>query len=478
MILNKTLKRIFILVIDFCILSFSLYLSLALRNFDLFNHERFLKIYYPFLIIIFINLIIFFMYGLYDKMTTKIYKELNSRILTSLILSGILGSIIYYSTDYFNIAPKILLFIYLILSFLLIFFWRKSVRYFLKSSEKLNILLVAEGQEILELKNEIENNKILNIKKIEILNLENLKADENIFEKINQIINLDENQIQKNIFENVLDIKNLKNPKEKFNIIAINLHHPLLKNNLHAFYNLYLQNIEIINFANLYEEILQKVPLENIDSGWIFDNLYNKKNLLYEKLKRVLDIILAFPVFLISLIFYPFVYLILKIQDNGSLFYTAERIGKNNKIFKFYKFRSMTPLKISEIDITNKQEKNRLTKFGKFMRKTRIDELPQLINILKGDLSFIGPRCEFPALVERYEKEISYYNLRHTITPGLSGYAQIYQERHTIPKYGEDVEGTRIKLSHDIYYIKHRSFLMDVSLIIKTIKNLLSKEGE
>jgi len=393
------------------------------------------------------------MYGLYDKMTMKIYHELNQRILTGQILSSILGAIIFYTVPLFSIAPKTILIIYIFISSLLIFVWRKNVGIIFKSNAKNKILLVAEGKELSELKEEIAQNKILNVSKVDCLDL-SAEDGLNLYAKIKSKIE-----------------------EEDFNMLAVNMHHPHIKNSISLFYELLLEKVEVVNFADLYEEIFQKIPLENIDAGWFFNNLYLKKGRFYENAKRALDLLLAIPAFLISLLFYPFVWLGLKIQDRGRLFYISERIGKNNQPFKIYKFRTMTDLKNTEIDSTSKNEIKRVTQFGSFLRKTRIDELPQLINIIKGDLSLIGPRPEVPPLVAEYSKQISFYGIRHTVTPGLSGYAQIYQERKSIPKFGIATDATKEKLSYDVYYLKHRSLLMDMSLILRTIRNILSKSG-
>lgn len=456
MISTKITKRVFVAFIDFIILSIALYLSISLRysfaigKIGFVSLERFLGVFYPFLIIIFLNMIVFYMYGLYDKMTIKIYKELNQRILSSQIFSSIVGAIIFYTIPLFSIAPKTILIIYILISSLIILLWRKSVRKIFKRSGKEKILLVAEGKELKELEKEIKHNEILNVEKVISLDL----ASEITLEEI------------KNRVKN-----------ENFNMLAINMHHTKIKNNISFFYEFLLEKVEVVNFADLYEEILQKVPLENIDAGWFFNNLYGKKNKFYENSKRILDLYLSLPIFLISLIIYPIIFLILKAQDGGSLFYISERIGKDGIPFKVYKFRSMTDIKEKEIDVTSKNEEKRITKFGKFLRKTRIDELPQLINIVIGNLSLIGPRPEIPPLVKEYSEQISFYGIRHTVTPGLSGFAQIYQEQKEVPKFGIATDATKEKLSYDIYYLKHRSFLMDLSLMIKTVRNLLGRSG-
>jgi lipopolysaccharide/colanic/teichoic acid biosynthesis glycosyltransferase len=136
------------------------------------------------------------------------------------------------------------------------------------------------------------------------------------------------------------------------------------------------------------------------------------------------------------------------------------------------KFRSMTGADSGSEVLKSKL---RVTPLGKMIRRTRIDELPQLWNVFKGDLSLIGPRPEFPALVEEYRKHIPYYHLRHLVKPGLSGWAQLYHDNH--PHHGSDVEATREKLSYDLYYLTHRSLTLDATIALKTVKKLLTRSG-
>ncbi len=446
MISTKLSKRIFVAISDLIILIFSLYLSLSIRNLNIEEFNDFLNVLYPFFIIIFTNIIIFYIYGLYDRMTTKIYKELSNRIITAQILSSVIASIIFYSSNYFVIAPKTILLIYIIVSSVLIFFWRKYARKLIKSNKNYSILLVAKGKELNLLKEELKENKILNIKKIETFDLEENK-DLDIYTKIKT---------------------KLKN--ENFDILAINLYHPHIKPSVQLFYELLLDKIEVLNFSTLYEEIMQKIPLENIDAGWFFNNFNQKDGRFYSFIKRILDLLISIPSFIISIPFYIFVFFGIKLQDGENIFYLSKRIGKDNKEFILYKFRSMKNTKSEE-------ERVRITSFGKFIRSTRIDELPQLINIIKGDMTLIGPRPETPTLFKEYSNQISFYGIRQSIKPGLSGYAQIYQEQNIVPKFGLEINATKDKLSYDIYYLKHRSLFMDISLILKTIKNIISKTG-
>jgi len=179
-----------------------------------------------------------------------------------------------------------------------------------------------------------------------------------------------------------------------------------------------------------------------------------------------MDAVIAGVLVIASLVFYPFIYIAIKLDDNGPVFFLQERTGKNNQIFHIRKFRSMS--NVSEGEKT-------ITRAGKVLRKTRLDELPQLWNVLSGDLSLIGPRPEMPHYVELYGKEIPYYNIRHLIKPGLSGWAQLYQKEP--PKFSTELVQTRNKLSYDLYYIKNRSFMLDIKIGLKTLKTLLSTSG-
>ncbi len=187
-----------------------------------------------------------------------------------------------------------------------------------------------------------------------------------------------------------------------------------------------------------------------------------------------MDIVVALPLLVVPVIVAPFAFVAMKLEDKGGLFSHQRRVGKNNKPIDLIKFRTMTigndggawDAKIYE---------NKVTKVGAFLRKTRLDEFPQLWNVLRGDLSLIGPRPEFPDAVKQYEKEIPFYSVRHLIKPGLSGWAQIYGEH---PHHGVDMTKTKNKLSYDLYYIKNRSFLTDLKIALHTIRELVSRKGK
>jgi len=203
------------------------------------------------------------------------------------------------------------------------------------------------------------------------------------------------------------------------------------------------------------------------------ENITSQPKRVYNILKRWMDVLVSLALGCVSLIVYPFVVLAIRMESKGSPFSHQTRVGQNNKPVTLLKFRTML---FDDNGKWNEEGKeNEVTKVGSFLRKTRIDELPQLWNVLKGDVSLVGPRPEFSEPVEHYNTEIPYYNVRHLIKPGLSGWAQMYHDND--PHHGTDVVETANKLSYDLYYLKNRSFLLDLKIAIKTLKTLVSIKG-
>jgi len=210
---------------------------------------------------------------------------------------------------------------------------------------------------------------------------------------------------------------------------------------------------------------------------YFFDRIRNVETIKgYTKFeylqKRVIDYLLSIPLLILALpIMLYSAYRIKKESPDGGIFFIQNRVGINGKTFKCIKFRSMR----TDIDYFNKytqEDDPRIFPWGKIMRKTRIDELPQLFNVLKGDMHFIGPRAEWDILVKEYENKIPNYNLRHKVKPGITGLAQV--EYH----YGASLEDTKQKLMYDLYYIKNWSIWLEIKIFIKTILVVLGKKGQ
>ena len=235
--------------------------------------------------------------------------------------------------------------------------------------------------------------------------------------------------------------------------------------------NCKLDGIKITPGIEFYEELTGKILVTNVNPDWLIYSDGFQKEKITLLAKRLMDfsvslvgLILTLPIIAISA-------LIIKLESTGPVLYSQERVGKKGKTFWIYKFRSMTCDAEKNGPVWAEENDCRVTRFGSFIRKIRIDEIPQLWNILKGEMSFVGPRPERPYFVEQLKKKIPYYSLRYNVKPGLSGWAQISY------RYGASEEDALRKLEYDLYYIKNLSFRMDVMIAFQTIKIILFQKG-
>lgn len=237
--------------------------------------------------------------------------------------------------------------------------------------------------------------------------------------------------------------------------------------------DLKLSGVTVKSFFDYMLENEGKVEVEFISEEWLLQAYGFKilRSQMKNKIKRVFDIIMAIIIGIMTLPVMAIAAIIVRVESPGPIIYSQARVGEKGREFNVYKFRSMR--NDAEKDGAKWAQVNdpRVTKFGNFMRKTRIDELPQLINVLKGEMSFIGPRPERRVFINELEKEIPYYNLRHMVKPGLTGWAQVMYP------YGASVEDAKRKLEYDLYYIKSYTLSLDVIILFMTLKTVLFGKG-
>ena len=229
--------------------------------------------------------------------------------------------------------------------------------------------------------------------------------------------------------------------------------------------------INFIDWAQAYEMICNKIPVAFVTQSWFLKNLREGEKGLYDKIKVGGDIILAGILLIITLPLWPLIALAIKLEDGQSIFYRQERIGKDDKPFLLFKFRSMR----SEAEkktgpVWAKEKDPRITKVGQLLRSSHLDELPQMLNVLKRDINLVGPRPERPEFVIQLAKEIPHYHIRHLIKPGFTGWAQIKF------KYGRSVMDSQEKFQYDLYYLKNRSLALDLGILLKTFQLFFKKE--
>ena len=402
----------------------ALWLTLLVRYWQWPSRELFTTHVVPFSVIFLVWTLFFFISDLYRKQTILFTGSLPSRILRAQIINSLIaGLFFYFSPFFYNVAltPRLNLLIDLIFSFILIVIWRRYLAHWVYHGRPVRVSFACRGEEV---------------------------------EAIRIAVSSQPNY-------------NLRLTDEKPNIIVYDKYDTSSGARFGDYYKMLFRGVSFIGAQDLYEEIFGRVPLSLVNERWFLERVSNQPKPFYDLIKRTMDIIIAGWLGIIFLIFYPVIYLAIKFEDGGPIFYGDERIGKGGFTIKIYKFRSMS--------LETELSARRITRVGDFLRPLRLDELPQLWSVVKGDQSLIGPRPEKSDYVTLYRQEIPFYDVRHLIAPGLSGWAQIYQEGH--PHFTTSAEATREKLSYDLYYIKHRSLWLDIKIALKTINTLLSRTG-
>jgi len=439
------IKRITLLIGDIIVLYASLWLMLFIRYGAKPDINLWQQHFQPFTIIYALWLIVFFIAGLYDISLARNNINFYSTLLRGLLINIGLAITFFYFLPFFGITPKTNLFLNIGIFTVLFAVWRQLYNHLVKSTALINnILIIGKNKEIDQIIKLVEKNPQLSYKIVKRMNPQDIKTPFDLLE--------------------IATSKNIKTI-----ITAIDPHQDARL--VQSLYQCLPLKISFNDLPSFYEKVLGKVPISSIGEIWFLENLTEDQKNFYEAFKRILDMLSAFIFGVISLFFYPLIALIIKIDSHGPVFYKQRRISQDGQIFKVIKFRSMVEEAEKEGAQWADQQDHRITKIGRFLRKTRMDEWPQLWNVFIGQMSFIGPRPERIEFVQQLEKEIPYYQIRHIVRPGLTGWAQVNFH------YGASVEDSIEKLQYELYYIKHRSFILDLSILLRTIKIILKGGG-
>jgi len=383
-----------LLVGDVLVFVLALWLTLFFRYAAVPPAALFVEHLVPFLFLFVIWIGIFFIAGLYEKQTAILRTRLPHLLFNTLTANALLAVVFFYFLPIFDIAPRGSLFLYLVISFALMLSWRIYGSAFLAPWRREKALLIGEGPEMRELLNEVNNNWQYNISFVSSVDAQNLSG-------------LDfKEEVVKRVYA------------EEVYLVAVDVQSHSVEPILPHLYNLIFSGVRFIDMHKIYEEVFNRIPLSLVRYNWFLENVSSAPTLSYDALKRLMDIAIAGVLGMLSLLFYQFVLGALALESGRPFFIVQERVGKGGRPIRTFKFRSMR--------VVSGGSAGEITPVGALLRKTRIDELPQLWNVLRGDLSLIGPRPELPELVRLYEKEIPYYNIRHLLKPGLSGWAQLY----------------------------------------------------
>lgn len=448
--IGNTRAMAILMVGDIIAYLFSLVLTLTIRYGELPGRSLIFSHLPAFSILIALFILVNFSAGTYERQSYIARNKVIGFLLKVQIVNAAIGISFFYFAPVV-IAPKANLFIYVVVSTAILLVWRKIMFPVFNVSKKQIAILVGNGEEVSDIKEEVNNNSQYGFIFREFIEPESDAAKTS--QAISQAVN-----------------------RTGATVIVADLNKGSTESAMHYLYSLIYSGLQIIDAGKLYEVIFDRIPLSMVGDRWFVEHSSSAlgNRVMYDSFKRVIDVVVSLIGGLVSLIFYPFVYVAIKLEDKGPIFITQNRVGKGGKAIRIYKFRSMSGNdegRYGHNGVTN----NVVTNVGSFLRKSRIDELPQFWNVLKGDLSMVGPRPELPDLVSIYEKEIQYYNARHLVKPGLFGWAQIYHEAH--PHHAVATEDTKDKLSYDLFYIKNRSLAVDLKIILRTLQILMKRAG-
>lgn len=443
-------EYILLLLGDLVVFSLSLWLTLAVRYFEAPSNELFLVHLAPFSLLFAAWILVFFVAGLYGRHTRLFRSRLPTTIFYTQIVNMAIAALFFFLIPAFGLAPKTILVLYLAISFALIFFWRAILFMRVPRSAKIKGVLFARGKDAAALADEVRQDPRAPFSFAYVVDTAQAPTHE-IIQKVCRAAE-----------------------EERVTFLVVDFSDTAIATALPIVYGTAFQkkDFALIEAAELYEEMFERVPLSFINYEWILSRITASR--VYDFLKRLIDILGSVTIGFLTLPAYPLVALAIKLDDGGDIFITQERVGRYQHPIRIIKFRSMSGNDQGNYGEGGKS-KLKITRVGKWIRMLRIDELPQLVNVLRGDLSLVGPRPELPALANQYSARIPYYNARHLIAPGLMGWAQLKHDRH--PHHGADIDETKEKLSYDLYYLEHRSLFLDFLILLQTVRIILTARG-
>ncbi len=411
-------------------------------------YRQFVGVHFvPFTIVFIPWLVIFYVAGLYDLRRLRNSFDFIKTLMLALAVNAVLAVLIFYLVPSFGIAPKTNLLIFLVCFVVIEIIWRRISNVLLSSGEAPNrVVLVGEDAASNEIALTVADSPQLGyaiVKRIP----------------------------GKDAYENPLLLERAVS-ETGANVVAVPRHLKYETSFALTLYSLFGKGVSVVDIATLYEYVLRKIPLADVEETWFIENIENAGR-YYDSLKRAGEIVLALVLGVVLLPLWILIGIMVKLSSRGPALFKQVRVGQNGVLFTLYKFRTMREVKDRPVlDDKVSEHKSRVTGLGKVLRSTHLDELPQLINLLLGNISLVGPRPDFIDFYNELKEKIPYYSVRTIIKPGITGWAQV-----AFP-VTESVEQTRERLCYDIYYLKNRSLILDILIIAKTLKIIATAAGK
>jgi len=446
-----SIRKIVLFLVDLFLLYLALIITLIIRFSQNLSWQIVREHFLPFSLLFPIWLFIFSFFNFYELDLLRSRAFFLVRIISGFLVSLAVGIAFFYLIPIFGITPKTNLLILIFIFGIFFILWRKIALYLFSSFFQNKVAIIGTTKESKQLALIIRKNPQLGYKLIEIVSNDDIGL---IPQKIEQL------KLNTLIFTRDLSSE------------------PALDEILYKCLSL---RVYLLDLARAYEIIAQRIPLGFVNHVWFLENLREGKKELYDKSKRLFDVFLAILFLLIFSPLWLIIPLLIKLEDGGPVFYSQKRMGKNLEKITVLKFRTMKEnADETGVSWSSGKQDMRITKVGKILRHFHFDELPQMLNILKGKLSFVGPRPESLNNIHFLEKKIPYYHLRHLIKPGFAGWAQMASGyTNTMGEIENIYEKIRYdfeKVEYDLYYIKNRSFALDLAILLKSLNLFFNKE--
>ncbi|MEA4812432.1 MAG: sugar transferase [Anaerolineaceae bacterium] len=402
---------------------------------------------------------VLFLVELYELRKASSYRDTFKGVGTATILAGLVYLIVYFASTPDSL-PRVGVAFFVVAVASLTFIWRiVFIQLFAAVSKQRRVLIIGAGRAGTSLTYEISKQKPRPFNLVGLIDDDPTKLGRQIYgypvignhESLNAIV------VEQNITDLILAISNKMN-------------HGMFQTLLAAQEN----GMGLSTMEESYESLTNRVPISLLESDWVIREFldHSPNSGFYRIFKRLVDIVLGILGLVVFIVLYPIIALAIILDSGLPVIYRQERIGQSGKAYTMYKFRTMKNNKDMEKEALVTQINDpRITRTGKFLRKSHLDELPQVLNVLKGDMSVVGPRSERSELVVEFQKEVPFYRARFVVKPGLTGWAQIHQA------YAETVDETATKLEYDLYYIEHCNLGMDFIIMLRTAGAVFGFKG-
>jgi len=453
---RHNLKRAILVLGDLVSFEAALILTLWLRYGQLLGQEWGWHVL-PFTLVMLMWLAGFYIAGLYDLKLTREPLRFLRTYLEGMLANLAVAVAFFYLLPFFGIAPRTNLFFFFAISLLLGYAWRVVFNRFIDPTfARSRVLFIGPADEVPSLQKILKSSS-LGLELVAALPTSGQPEPSSGLRWLENLTGLAQRLQEERIDAVVLGTK----PEA----------YPGLEN---ALYRTLIARVTLLDRAEIEEVATGRIPLTHVSRTWFLNHLNEADKTWYETVKRATDFLLAIPFALLTLLLLPFVALAIKLSSPGPVFYSQQRVGKGGRLIRIYKFRTMhtDAEKYGPQFTADARTDPRLFAVGRLLRQLRIDELPQIWNVLRGDLSLIGPRPERPEFVVPLLERMPYYGLRHLTRPGLTGWAQVNFLEPTT-----SLDDNLKKLQYDLFYIKHRSLLLDLAILLKTVGIVVRRQG-